>query len=299
MQTIPESPFLIGWHKAMTVGAIFFFAIGILIYLIHMFRVSMIKDYHEKYDYINNNEIKWFKFVFYSFGLAVLMLINLYGAGKVPEVGVWFFVRLFFSVAGATIVGYISALVLEYYYPTKLNSKLKKWRYMPRINPKTGNKMRVLSEAEEDVHLDAGKRAEEDVFSIDYDVWIDEKTNDVQIEKYQGHLTALRCGNCGFYTMRVVREEISEMHENGSPKEIIKHYQCSYCKSVRATAFQVSNKETEDYKNFKPVFKKSVRNIDLIKIEIHSSLNGKKYFEFQSVEQAQKFLSEYDFDKVA
>lgn len=299
MQAIPESPFLIGWNNAMIVGSIFFFTIGILIYLIHVFRVASIKEYHEKYDYINNNEIKWFKMVFYSFGLAVAMMINLYGAGKVHEVGVWFFVRLFFSLAGATLVGYISALILEYYYPTKLNSKLKKWRYMPRINPKTGNKMRVLSEAEEDVHLDAGKRAEEDVFSIDYDVWVDEKTNDVQIEKYQGHLTALRCGNCGFYTMRVVREEISEMHENGSPKEIVKHYQCSYCKSVRATAFHVSNKETDDYKNFKPAFKKSVRNIDLIKIEIHSSISGKKYFEFQSVEQAQKFLSEYDFDKVA
>jgi hypothetical protein len=299
MQPIPESPFLIAWHNAMIIGAILFFAVGIVIYLIHVFRVSMISNYHEKYDYINNNEIKWLKMVFYSFGLSVAMIINMYGAGKVTELGVWFFVRLFFSLAGATLVGYISALVLEFYYPTKLNSKLKKWRYMPRINPKTGNKMRVLSEAEEDVHLDAGKRAEEDVFSIDYDVWIDEKTNDIQIEKYQGHLTALRCGNCGFYTMRVVREEISEMHENGSPKEIVKHYQCSYCKSVRATAFQVSNKETEDYKNFKPAFKKSVRNIDLIKIEIHSSIAGKKHFEFQSVEQAQKFLSEYDFDKVA
>jgi hypothetical protein len=223
----------------------------------------------------------------------------MYGAGKVTDLGVWFFVRIFISIAGATLVGYIAALVLEYWYPTKLNSKLKKWRYMPRINPKTGNKMRVLSESEEDVHLDAGKQAEENVFSIDYDVWVDEATNDVVIEKYQGHLTALQCGNCGFHTMRVVREEISEVNEDGSPKEIVKHYQCSYCKSVRATAFQVSTKEAEDFQKFKPAFKKSIRNIDLVKIEIHSSIAGKKFFEFQTVEQAQKFLSEYDFDKVA
>lgn len=299
MELIPESPFLTMWHSAMIIVAIFFFTLGIILYLIHQLRVSSISNFHEKYDFINSKEIGWYKLVFYSFGLGVAAIINLYGAGKVNDLGVWFFVRIFISLAGATLVGYIAALVLEYWYPTKLNSKLKKWRYMPRVNPKTGNKMRVLSESEEDVHLDAGKQAEENVFSIDYDVWIDEKTNDVIIEKYQGHLTALRCGNCGFHTMRVVREEVSEMNDDGSPKEIVKHYQCSYCKSVRATAFQVSTKETLDYQNFKPAFKKSPRNIDLVKIEIHSSIAGKKYFEFQTVEQAQKFLSEYDFDKVA
>jgi hypothetical protein len=68
-----------------------------------------------------------------------------------------------------------SHLILEYYYPTRLDKKLKKWRYMPRTNPKNGNKMRVLSEEEEDVHMDPGMIAEENVFSIDYDVWIDEK----------------------------------------------------------------------------------------------------------------------------
>jgi len=299
MQATYESPFLIAWHNAMIVVAIIFFTLGILLYLVHQLRVSSITDYHEKYDFINAKEIKWYKIVFLSLGLGVAAIINMYGAGKVTDLGVWFFVRIFISIAGATLVSYIAALVLEYWYPSKLNSKLKKWRYMPRVNPKTGNKMRVLSESEEDVHLDAGKQAEESVFSIDYDVWVDEQTNDILIEKYQGHLTALRCGNCGFHTMRVVREEVSEMNEDGSPKELVKHYQCSYCKSVRATAFQVSMKEADDYQKFKPAYKKSARNIDLVKIEIHSSIAGKKFFEFQTVEQAQKFLSEYDFDKVA
>lgn len=296
---IPESPFLTAWHNAMIIAAIICFAAGLVIYLIHTMRVSSISNYHTKYDYINTNEIKWFKYVFYCFGLGVAMIINLYGAGKVHDLGVWFYVRIFISIAGATLVGYVAALILEYYYPTKLNSKLNKWRYMPRTNPNTGNKMRLLSESEEDVHLDAGKQAEENVFSIDYDVWVDEKTNEISIEKYQGHLTALRCGSCGFFTMRVVREEVSETNEDGSPKELVKHYQCSYCKSVRATAFQVSTKEAADYQKFKPVFKKSNRNIDLVKLEIHSSVDGKKHFEFQTVEQAQKFLGEYDFDKLA
>lgn len=294
-----ESPFLTAWHDAMIIGGIVMFSVGVIIYLVYKLRVAAINDYKEKHDFINTNEIKWFKYCFFSFGLGIAMFINLYAAGKVHDVGVWFFVRVFMSLAGATLVAYVASLVLDYYYPTKLNKKLRKWRYMPRINPSTGNKMRLLSEDEEDVHLAEGMKAEENVFSIDYDVWVDEKTNEIKIEKYWGHLTALRCNSCGFYTMRVKREEIVERYEDESPKELVKHYQCSYCKNVRATQFKISRKQSDDYKNVKPKFARNTKNIDLVKIEIHSELTGKQNFEFQTVEQAQKFLDEFEGDKVA
>jgi 5-methylcytosine-specific restriction endonuclease McrA len=99
--------------------------------------------------------------------------------------------------------------------------------------------------------------------------------------------------------MRVNREEIIETNEDGTPKELLKHYQCAYCKNVRATQFSVSKRESEDYKHIKPKFKKSSKKVELIKIDVHSSTGGKKTFEFQSVEEAQKFLNEFDFDKVA
>jgi hypothetical protein len=226
------------------------------------------------------------------------MLINLYGMGKLHTVEVWFFVRLFMSLAGGTLVAYVAFLVLDYYYPTVLNRKLRKWRYLPRTS-KDGNKMRLLSEDEEDVHLEEGMQAEENVFSIDYDVWIDERSGEIRIDKYPGHLQALKCNSCGFYTMRVVKEEISRHPSKDSPGELIKHFQCSYCKSVRATAYNISNKEADDYK-VAPVhsFKRN-KNIDLVRVEIHSSVSGKKFFEFPNVEQAQKFLEEFDAEKVS
>ncbi len=297
MEEVQESPFLTAWHNGMIVGSIVFLTLAIVIYLVYLLRQSAITDYKEKYDFVNANEIKWLKMVFYCVGLGLGLLINLYGAGK--DVGTWFFVLLFISLAGVTLVGYVASLILDYYYPTRLNLKLKKLRYTPRINPKTGNKMRLLSEDEEDVHLQEGMQAEENVFSIDYDVWIDEKTGDIKIEKYQGHLTALQCGNCGFFTMRVVKEEIVETHEDGSPKELVKNYQCSYCKNVRATQFHISQKQGEDYTLEKPKIKRNTRGIELIKVEIHSTLAGKKFYEFESLEQAQKFISEFDIDKVA
>ncbi len=298
MQTSSPSPFLEYWHFAMIIGAIAMATIAIVIYVIHNVRVSTISDFKGKYDYINSNEINIYKKVFLCFGISVMLIINLYGMGDLQTLGVWFFVRLFISIAGGTLVAYVSFLILEYYYPTILNRKLKKWRYMPRTG-KSGNKLRLLGEEEEDVHLEEGMLAEENVFSIDYDVWIDEKSSEVKIEKYPGHLQALKCNSCGFYTMKVVKEEITRQPAKDAPGELIKHFQCYYCKSVRATAFNISNKEAEDYRSAtRHTFKKN-KNIDIVRVEIHTSMGGKKFFEFQNIGQAQKFLDEYDSEKSA
>ena len=245
---LQQNAFLEGFHFAMTIGAFALVAIGIIIYIVYNVKVNSIKDFKEKHDYISLNEISWLKSVVLCFSFAIVFVINFYGAGKsnLNDVGIWFYVRMIMGISGGTLVGTVSFLVLKYWYPTKLNSKLNKWRYMPRINPNTGNKMKLLTEEEEDVHLDLGMQAEENIFSIDYDVWIDESNGEVKIEKYLGHLTGLKCNNCGFYTMKVHREEIIDRHEDGSPKELLKHYQCAYCKNVRATQFHVSLREIED-----------------------------------------------------
>jgi hypothetical protein len=272
--------------------------IALLIYVAHHIKISTISTYKGRYDYINTFEISNYKKVFIFLGVAAALAINLYGMGKISVMGVWFFVRLFISVAGGTLVAYVAYLVLDYYYPTIVHQKLRKWRYMPRTG-KSGNKMRLLGEEEEDVHLEEGMQAEENVFSIDYDVWIDERTNDIKIEKYPGHLQALKCNSCGFYTMKVVKEEITQQPETNTQGELIKHYQCYYCKSVRATAFNISTKDVQDYKNATSYAFKKDRNVSMVRVEIHTNLGGKKYFEFQNISQAQKFLDELDADKLA
>lgn len=295
MENSSPNTFLFFWHNAMMAGAAIMAVSGIVIYIIHKIKLSTIKDYKEKYDYVNHKEIKNYKLMFLCFGLAAAMVINLYGMGKLTEMGIWFLVRLFISIAGGTLVGYVAFLILDYYYPTVVAKELNKWRYMPRINPKTGNKMRLLSEEEEDVHLEEGMKAEENIFSVDYDVWVDEQTDDVKVEKYWGHLQALKCNSCGFFTMKVVKEEITSQPAYGQPGELIKHYQCSYCKSIRATAFKISTKEPEDYKGtaLRSTMRKH-KNVDLVRVEVHSNAGEKKFFEFQNVEQARKFLEEYD-----
>lgn len=293
MENIQSGSFLDTWHQAMLLGAILLFIGGIALFIFHHLKVAAIKSPKGKYDYISRREIKNLELVFILIAVGVAMLINRYGMDKLDEMGVWFYVRLFMSFAGGTLVGYVSFLILEYYYPTRLDKRLRKWRYMPRVNPKNGRKMRLLAEHEEDVHLDEGMRAEEDVFSVDYDVWFDEQTNDVIVEKYPGHIQALQCGSCGFFTLKVVREEITQKPSFDTPGELIKHYECSYCKSVRATAFKISTMEGEDYKQGKHTFRKEKDTV-LIKVEIKSEDGASKFYEFGDLSQAQKFLSEIE-----
>jgi hypothetical protein len=292
------SPFLDAWTQAMIIGAIIMLLVGVILYISHHIRISAIRDLKAKYDYISSKEVKHYRIIFLCFGIAAMMAINLYGMGENLQMGLWFFIRLFISFAGGTLVVYVAYLVLEYYYPTVLTRKLRKWRYTPRVSS-AGNPMRLLSEEEEDVHLEEGMKAEENVFSIDYDVWMDEKSGEVKIEKYAGHLQALQCNSCGFYTMRVVREEITRQPGKDSNGELVKHYQCQYCKVVRATAFNISTKEAGDYKKDmkKPLTFKKKNSIDLVRVEIHSALSGKKFYEFQNLDQTMKFLEEYDAEK--
>jgi hypothetical protein len=298
MEEAVSSPFLEAWHQAMIIGAFVMLLAGVAIYIIHHIRVSAIREYKAKYDYISSKEIKHYRLVFICFGLAGTLAINLYGMGENLDMGLWFFIRLFIAISGGTLVVYVAFLILEYYYPTVLNRKLRKWRYTPRTSS-AGNEMRLLSEEEEDVHLQEGMKAEENVFSIDYDVWMDEKSGEVKIEKYAGHLQALQCNSCGFFTMRVVREEITRQPGPGGPGELIKHYQCQYCKSVRATAFNISTKEAADYRNdlSKPQTSRGKNTIDLIRVEIHSAVSGKKFYEFQNLDQTMRFLEGYEAEK--
>ncbi|MFZ9982650.1 MAG: hypothetical protein ACO3FI_11530 [Cyclobacteriaceae bacterium] len=290
-----QSPFLEFFYNIIIIASVLSLAAAFLIFLIHKTRIGLLKTAKEKYDFLRTNESKTYKRVWYMVSATGGLLVNLYGMGKgnLTEVGVWFFVRLFFGFAAATIIGYVAHLVIEYYFPTILNRRLNKWRYMPRINPRTGNPMRLLTEEQEDVHLDQGMQAEENIFSIDYDVWMDDQTNDVQIEKYPGHLTALRCNNCTFHTMKISREEVIATKEDGTPLELLRHYQCSYCKSVRATQFHVSKNEAEDYRNFKMSSRAFYGPVELVKVEIVSAAEGKKSWEFRSPDQAAAFLKDY------
>ncbi len=292
--------FLNVWNIVVHIVAALSILTGIIILIVHWLRSSSLKEYKLKYDYLSTHDVK----MILNFVIAVAIGVTLYVNALYPAVVklsyVWFFVRLFISLCIGTLIIYVSYLMLKYAYPTKLEKKLRKWRYKTRINPKTGNKMKLLSEEEEDVHLDEGMQAEENVFSVDYDVWVDEETGDVKIEKYPGYLQALQCNSCGFQTMKLIKEEIVEAPTETTEGQIHKYYKCTYCGSKRSKMVKVARLSQNEPHFELPAHLhfKEEEKVSLVTLEILISNGKTKIFEFSTTQQASEFLKEFDIEQI-
>lgn len=212
--------------------------VGVLILIGHYLKLLTTTDYKSRYDYINMHEIN---LLWYGF-LLLLIGLTLYSNTMVDQTTwLWFFVRLFVGIMLAMIVGVVIQNVLKFYYPFFIEKRLKRLRYTPRISP-DGRKMKLLSEEEEDVYLDEGMQAEEDAFSVDYDVWIDEVSGYTKIEKYNGRLHALQCSECNYQTLKVNHEEIVQPATETEEGELMKYYVCGYCGHKQRKSFNIAKK---------------------------------------------------------
>jgi hypothetical protein len=190
----------------------------------------LIKDYKEKYDYVNLHEIRYFWYaVIALIGAAVLYMNSLASKIHFTNMTIWFYVRIFMTISFAIIAYFIFYSLVRIYYPRYVEKRLVKLRNKPRLSP-NGNPMRKLREAEEEAHLEASQFAEQkEVHSVDYDVWLDEKTGFKKVEKYISFHHAIECSECGYVTMKITKEEIEESPTESSTGLLVKHYKCSYC----------------------------------------------------------------------
>lgn len=232
---------LIAWNTYGQYLAYAIAGVGILILIGHYLKLLTTSDYKARYDYINMHEIN---LLWYGF-LLVLTGAALYANTLWPDsTWLWFFVRIFVTLMVAMIVGVIIQNVLKFYYPFFIEKRLKKLRYTPRVSP-DGRKMKLLSEEEEDVYLDEGMQAEEDAFSVDYDVWIDELSGYTKIEKYNGRLHALQCSECNYQTLKVDHEEIVQTASETEEGELMKYYVCGYCGHKERKSFKIARLKSE------------------------------------------------------
>ncbi len=242
------------WKMWMQYGAITMILLSVLVFIFYHLSFALIGDYKKKYDFANQNEIRYYMISGFLIILAGWFFLNsLFSDKENVEAGM-FIARLLGTLIFASIFMVVIYNVLKIYYPTKLEKKLHKLRYTPRKSPKTGNPMKLLSEEEEDVYLTEGMQAEEEVFSIDYDVWIDEESGYTKIEKYEGHLHAERCSNCGFQTLKVIKEEIISSPSAENKGELMKYFECTYCGHKERKVFNVGQiKKPEQEMEGKPV----------------------------------------------
>ena len=89
-------------------------------------------------------------------------------------------------------------------------------------------------------------QAEEDIFSIDYDVWVDEESGYTKIEKYSGHLHAIQCPECNYQTLKVTKEEILKSPSSTEEGELIKFFSCGYCGHKSKKSFKIAMLKAEE-----------------------------------------------------
>ncbi|WP_170110490.1 TPM domain-containing protein [Flavilitoribacter nigricans] len=105
-------------------------------------------------------------------------------------------------------IRYIRAFIFIILFPVPyiafwfiLGSLLKRLRNQPRFSKLNGEPMRKLTEEEEDEYLKKGQIIEEQLGSVDYDVWITEDLEDVMILPYAKRMSKYsNCPKCKFKT---------------------------------------------------------------------------------------------------
>jgi len=292
--------YLMQWQEYILYPCFAAIGIGILIYISYKIKYSTLKTMKEKFDFVSQKEAKRLFQMHVAFSTALFIFFNFTIVDNVARAPMWFGIRFFIAFCLATLYGYIAMLLLKYYWPKPLHKKLHKLRYTPRTNPKTGNKMKLLSEEEEDAYLDEGKQAEENVFSVDYDVWIEEATGDTVIERYEGHLTALECDRCGFMTLKLEKEEITTPVSETQDGELLKEYKCTYCNRIKRKAVILSRTIRQDVSAGKLVDNplNLHKHVVTVKVDIFSNEDDHLSYEFQGLKEAKKFMEEFDFEKI-
>jgi len=292
--------YLMQWQEYILYPGFVAIGIGVLIYILYKAKHSSLKTMKEKFDHASKLEATRFFQMHVSFSTALFIFFNYAIIDNVARAPMWFGIRFFIAFCLGTLYGYIAMLLLKYYWPKPLHKKLHRLRYTPRKNPKTGNLMKLLSEEEEDAYLDEGKQAEENVFSVDYDVWIEEATGDTIIERYEGHLTALECDRCGFLTLKLEKEEITKPVSEIQDGELLKEYKCSYCNRIKRKTVILSHTMRQDASAGKLVDNplNLHKHVVTVKVEIFSNEDDHLSYEFQNMEQAKKFMDEFNFEKI-
>ena len=231
MDSIDYAQFSAQWDYFMIIGTIVFATLAVIIFLYHELRIILIREYKEKYDYVTLNEIKFFWYAVVSAIISATFISNTVLTEWALRKGLmWFGGRIFLSLSLAVLVYFMFFSLVRIYYPRYMERRLNRLRNKPRISPQ-GNQMRKLSESEEDAHLEADQIAQEgsEIHSVDYDVWLDEKTGFKKIEKYYSYQHAIECPECGYVTMKIQNEEVTKSPTETEAGELVKHYRCTFC----------------------------------------------------------------------
>lgn len=120
--------------------------------------------------------------------------------------------------------------ILVVYFVRK---KMKSWREATLFGSASGLPLTRLNEVEDDKHLKPGQITEEQIGSVDYDVWIGEHPDDKLVLDYKKWFTKYKpCPKCANKTYHYKSNTVITRATTSSTGQGLKIYECKHCNFV-------------------------------------------------------------------
>jgi hypothetical protein len=224
------SEFIINLQNGAEVWAGMFLFIAITIFIFYIIGLFLSNKRTNIYEYVSSREISAFLNVMIFVSLSLTLYVNSLFIGEFKTINnAELIVQSISSMIIGVIFWYVTYVIIKIYYPYILSKHLASIRFKSMHSKSTGNKMRLLNEDEEDVHLTKEQIEHEEIFAFDYDVWIDDITGEKIVEKYDVHHTSIICDKCRFRTLHEVKEEVVNEPTQNEEGLLKKYYKCDNC----------------------------------------------------------------------
>jgi len=219
------------WFEIILFAGLTCFAMAAVIQIKYYLDLRNLSRRTDKYKLASAEESRKLREASYYFsvgiGFLLFYVVSQWMGKDIPRYHYLFI--SFFAVIIAYAVGYSCWVILKYYYPFILEKRLNNIRFKPMYSPTDGRPLTLLTENEEDVHMTKEMLEEENTFSADYDVWLNEITGEKVIEKYDTHYHRQVCEECNFRTLKDIKETVIVEPSNEKEGLLEKEYKCSYC----------------------------------------------------------------------
>lgn len=107
---------------------------------------------------------------------------------------------------------------------------LQQWRNSPRTCRRCGTRMNKVDEVNDNNYLSPGQDLEEQLGSVDYDVWLCPKCGETDIEPYVSRLSSYKeCPNCGVRAYALTRDRIITPPTTRRGGVGVREYTCRAC----------------------------------------------------------------------
>lgn len=122
---------------------------------------------------------------------------------------------------------------------------LKRLRNQGRFSRENGKEMHKLSEAEDDELLEAGQVIEEQIGSVDYDVWVTRDMDDMLVLPYKKRWTKYKsCPECGYKTYHLARTAVLKKATTKRSGKGVRIYKCKNCHYTKEEEYTIAKKSS-------------------------------------------------------